>query len=250
CDLFREVDMLATVRALIAAMRQYQTIPKAVLFDNGSYFKGCLVTGFCQNLGIRLIHSGVRHPQTNGKIERAFRDDKREFYDQYDEWIFDELRRGLPDYVHYRNHVRGHFALGGKPSITRQQVQDWFALPTVLEQLESFARYPLESVSVEINGCIRVMGRNGYIPRLRHREKVALTETLDGLEAETQDGCIYLLRNYRKYKQALSCFKRNELPFCFEFEPLNSLAIMSDAEEARAMALRRSKNRPRIAVAL
>lgn len=244
CDLFREVDMLVTIRALIAAMRQYQTIPKAMVSDNGSYFKGGLVTSFCRNLGIRLIHSGVRHPQTNGKLERAFSDDRKEFYDQYDEWIFDELKRDLPEYVRYRNHVRGHLALGGRPSITRLQEQDWFALPTALERLESFARHPLEPTPVEINGCIRAMGRNGYIPGLRYREKVALTETLDGLEAETKDGRIYLLRNYRKYKHALSCFREEELPFCFEFEPLNTLAIMSDAEEAKTMTLRRSKSRP------
>lgn len=168
CDLFREADMHMTIRGLIAAMRAHQTIPKAVLFDNGSYFKGSLVTSFCNNVGIRLIHSGVRHPQTNGKIERAFRDDKREFYDQYDEWIFDELKRNLPEYVHYRNHVRGHLGLGGKPSISRLQEQNWFALPSILEKLESYARHPLGSKTVGQDGTIHVLKREAHLhPQLK-----------------------------------------------------------------------------------
>lgn len=134
------------------------------------------------------MHSAVRHPQTNGKLEGAFRDDRREYYNQFKEWVFDELCSSLPEYVRYRNEVRGHYALGGKPSITRLQEQDWFALPSVLDRLESFAHHPLGYTAVELNGCIRLLGRNGYIPRLCYRQKVSLIETLEGLEAETEDG--------------------------------------------------------------
>lgn len=217
CDLLREPTQNDTIRAMIAAMRQYQTTPKGVVFDNGSQFKGHLLSAFCANLGIRLMHSSIRHPQTNGKLERAFRDDRREYYDQFDEWIFDELRRRLPEYVRYRNEVRGHFALDGKPSTTRLREQNWFALPSVLDRLESFARHPLGSAKVDLSCCIRVLGRNGYIPKLRYQQRVALTETLDGLEAETEDGRVYLLRDYRRFRQVPS-WHRDELPFCFQFE--------------------------------
>jgi transposase InsO family protein len=115
CDLSLSPDMRPTIRALIAAMRQWQVIPKAVVFDNGSAFKGRLLVAFCKNVGIRLIHSAVNHPQTNGKRERAFRDDMRDFYRQYDEWILEPLRRDLPSYVHYRNYIRGHRALLTRP---------------------------------------------------------------------------------------------------------------------------------------
>ena len=57
CDLFREPTLNDTIRALIAVMRKCQTIPKALLFDNGRQFKGHLLSAFCANLGIRLIHS-------------------------------------------------------------------------------------------------------------------------------------------------------------------------------------------------
>jgi transposase InsO family protein len=217
CDLLREPAQNDTIRAMIAAMRQYQTIPKGVVFDNGSQFKGYLLSAFCSNLSIRLIHSSVRHPQTNGKLERAFRDDRREYYDRFGEWIFDELRQGLPEYVRYRNEVRGHYAINGKPSTTRLLEQNWFVLPSVLDRLESFARHPLGTKKVDLSCCIRVLGRNGYIPKLRYRQRVSLTETLDGLEATTENGRVYLLRDYRRLRQ-LPSWHREELPFCLNFE--------------------------------
>ena len=50
--------------------------------------------------------------------------------------------------------------------------------------------------------------------------RVSLTETLDGLEAKTEDGRFYLLRDYRKFRQVPS-WDRYELPFCFNFEEYN-----------------------------
>jgi transposase InsO family protein len=119
CDLLLDPDARTTIRSLIAAMRTWRAIPKAVVFDNGSPFKGRLLSAFCDQLGVRLIHASVNHPQTNGKLERAFRDDMRDFYQHYDAWLLDRLRRDLPNYVHYRNYVRGHHALGGNPAISR-----------------------------------------------------------------------------------------------------------------------------------
>ena len=127
CDLFLNPDIRTTVRAFIAAMRQWRVVPKAVVFDNGAPFKGRLLVAFCQHVGIRLIHSAVNHPQTNGKLERAFRDDMKDFYRQYDEWLLEPLRNELPAYVYYRNDSRGHRALGGKPFITRLKEHERFA---------------------------------------------------------------------------------------------------------------------------
>ncbi len=253
CDLLHEPTLNDTIKALIAAMRKYQIIPRAVLFDNGSQFKGHLLSSFCDQLKIRLIHSSPGHPQTNGKLERAFRDDKREYYDQFDGWYFDELRAGLPEYVRYRNEVRGHYALGGGASITRLQEQHWCVLPAVLDLLESFARWPLGTADVGSNCCFSVMGRNAYIPKLRYRQKVSLTETLAGLEAETEDGRVYLLRDYRKYKQLISKHQRADMPFSFCLEALNMQALLCNSGEPKARGsgtIEAAKKRPRIAVAL
>jgi transposase InsO family protein len=99
--LFLNPDARTTIRALIAAMRQWQAIPLAVVFDNGSPFTGRLLTAFCRQVGIRLIHTALHHPQTNGKLERAFRDDMRDFYQQHTPWLLAPLRRALSSYVYY-----------------------------------------------------------------------------------------------------------------------------------------------------
>src|SRR6186997_3138169 len=63
CDLFDHIDPRTTIAALCAAMRQWQVIPKAVVFDNGLAFRGKLLEAFCRNLGIELIHTTPQHPQ-------------------------------------------------------------------------------------------------------------------------------------------------------------------------------------------
>jgi Integrase core domain len=198
CDLFREVNVNTTIRALIAAMRTYRMIPQALVFDNGPYFKGKLIEQFCRRLSIRLIHSSVNHPQTNGKLERAFRDDMNEFYRQRKKWIFNELRRELPAYVEYRNQVRGHYALQGKPSSMRLQEQNFFALLSLLDRLESYAWCERGQKTVGEHGRVRLYGRAVYIDPRLNGQKIQIYETLEGMEAKDAEGKFYLLKNYRK----------------------------------------------------
>jgi hypothetical protein len=218
CDLFLNPDIRTTIRALIAAMRQWQVIPKAVVFDNGAPFKGLLLSAFCANVGIRLIHAAVYHPQTNGKLERAFRDDMRDFYRQYDAWLLDPLRRDLPAYVHYRNHVRGHYALGGKPAITRLKEQTHMALPAVLERLESYACYEVGRKIISATGHFRLFGRDAYVGMAWANVEVTFFESLEGLEARRNGQCVAVLRDYRTFKQ-MTCYRKHQLPPAFHFEP-------------------------------
>jgi transposase InsO family protein len=183
CDLALDHDQRTVIRALMAVMRQWQVIPKALLFDNGSPFKGMLLTTFCRKLGIRLIHTAVRHPQTNGKLERAFQDDMRDFYHQYNAWLLDHLRHDMPSYVHYRNYIRGHRAFGGKPSMTRLQEYTEKAPAHILDRLESYAVYEIGRQKVNMDGSIRVLGRPAQLDGRVCGQEVTMYETLRGLEA-------------------------------------------------------------------
>jgi transposase InsO family protein len=217
CDLFLTPDIRTTIRAMIAAMRLWRVIPKAVLFDNGSPFKGRLLSAFCDQLGIRLIHASVNHPQTNGKLERAFRDDMRDFYRRYDTWQLEQLRHDLPAYVHYRNHVRGHRALGGKPAITRLNEYTHMALPSVLAALESYACYEIGHKTIPATGSIRLFNRDAYLNSMAGRE-VTFFESLEGLEARCNGECA-VLKNYRTFQQMAVLYRQRELPPIFTFEP-------------------------------
>jgi transposase InsO family protein len=229
-DLALDHDQRTVVRGLIAAMRQWQVIPKALLYDNGSPFKGMLVGAFCRKLGIRIIHSAVRHPQTNGKLERAFQDDMRDFYGQYDAWLLDHWRHDMPSYVHYRNYIRGHRALGGKPSITRLQEHTEQAPAHILDPLESYAVYEVGRQRVKMDGSIRVLGRSAQLDGRLCGQEVTMYETLRGLEAKTQEGRWYLFPDYQLFRQ-LSCTAPWNMPASFAFErqqgyycPLNAVA--------------------------
>jgi transposase InsO family protein len=197
CDLFREVTVNTTIQAIIAAMRQYQTIPHAIVFDNGSFFKGKLLQEFCRQLGIRLIHTAVHHPQTNGKLERAFRDDMNEFYRHFDEWQFQKLKERLPECVNYRNRIRGHYALCGKPSFIRLDEQDFFALPKILDTLEKFAWCERKPKRVSANGLLFFNQRRIVINSQIAGQKLRIFETLDGLEAEDENSKLYFLPEYK-----------------------------------------------------
>lgn len=197
CDLFREVTVNTTIQAMIEAMRKYQTIPQAVVFDNGSFFKGKLLQEFCRRLNIRLIHSAVHHPQTNGKLERAFRDDMNEFYKRFDRWEFHPLKKQLSDYVNYRNRIRGHYALKGKPSATRLSEQDYFALPKILDKLENFAWCERPSKKVGANGWLLFNRRKVCIDAKLAGQRIKIFETLNGLEAEDEMGKLYFLADYK-----------------------------------------------------
>jgi transposase InsO family protein len=217
CDLALDHDQRTVIRALMTAMRQWQVIPQALLFDNGSPFKGTLLTTFCRKLGIRLIHSAVRHPQTNGKLERAFQDDMRDFSRQYDEWLLDHLRHDMPSYVHYRNEIRGHRALGGKPSITRLQEQTEKAPVDLLDQHERYASYKMGWQRVKVDGSIQVLGRNAQLDVAAHGQNVTMYETLRGLEVKTQEGRWYLFPDYQVFRQ-LSFTAPWNMPASFSFE--------------------------------
>ena len=203
CELVINPTTLFTVRCLIEAMRQWQVIPKAILVDNGSEFKGFLLKGFCENLGIRLIHIRPYHPQTNGKLERAFRDDRRDFYSLRKPWFLEFLKRELTDYVYYRNYQRGHWALNGSPAITRLREQNWMALPSVLNRLEDYARYELGEKSVNVLGYTQLLGKPLYIGERYRGKKVKCFGTVNGLEIQgVENGSVIgTLPNYYVYRQ-------------------------------------------------
>jgi transposase InsO family protein len=73
-------------RVLEEAIRRYWA-PLELLSDNGVQFRGrkggvtVEVCGLCRRYGVRQIFTSPNHPQTIGKAEHAYRDDKMEFFD-------------------------------------------------------------------------------------------------------------------------------------------------------------------------
>jgi hypothetical protein len=142
----------------------------------------------------------------------------RDFYRQYDEWLLEPLRRDLPGYVHYRNAVRGHRALGGKPSITRLHEHDRWAPQELLDRLESFARHEVKPKVVDRYGYIPMFGRIAYVGRAWKAKEMVFVETLDGLEAHAEGRCVAIMRDYWKYRK-LQTWEWRTIPSRLYFTP-------------------------------
>jgi transposase InsO family protein len=60
----------ATVKFLKSIIYRFG-VPKRVLIDNGTQFKGARFLRCCIDFGIHHQLSSVAHPQTNGQVERT-----------------------------------------------------------------------------------------------------------------------------------------------------------------------------------
>jgi transposase InsO family protein len=101
-----------------AAFREYG-LPKAILSDNGAQFAG-FRNGYTQFekwlmcLDVVPIHGRIKHPQTQGKIERFHRSMKNEFLKHHSFADVLDANRGLQQWRNKYNFERPHEALGMK----------------------------------------------------------------------------------------------------------------------------------------
>jgi len=102
---------------------------KEIISDNGSEFgahrKGdrrewdSRFKSYVESLGIKLITSRIKHPQTNGKIERFF-DCYNRHRDDFD---------SLDDFVYWYNNLRFHESLDTKHYLQTPEDAFWSRLP-------------------------------------------------------------------------------------------------------------------------
>ena len=105
------------------------TVPfpiSAVRVDNGSEFKGAFIT-ICNELGVRLIRNPVRHPTSNGKVERFHRVIEEECF-----WRMkltpndmDRARYWLSRYLAWYNTKRRHGGYGMNGRTPQERIEDW-----------------------------------------------------------------------------------------------------------------------------
>ena len=90
-------------------MRKKPERPK-LLSDNGSYYISTDLANYLNNAGINHVRGKVRHPQTQGKIERYHRSMKNVIrLDNY--YSSEELEKSLSEFIEYYNNERYHESL-------------------------------------------------------------------------------------------------------------------------------------------
>jgi transposase InsO family protein len=110
------------VRAALIDCFEHYGVPAAMLMDHGSPWWATTnaagltaLSVFLLKQGIRLLHGRVRHPQTQGKVERFHRT-----LDERLRWwgvpqTLGDFRAALAAFRDEYNHVRPHEALGQEP---------------------------------------------------------------------------------------------------------------------------------------
>jgi transposase InsO family protein len=164
--------------ALVACFERYG-VPTAMLMDHGSPWWGTTnaaglsrLSVFLLKQGIRLLHGRVRHPQTQGKVERFH----RTLGERLRHWgLPTSLKAYATAFVAFRaeyNDVRPHEALGQQPPARhfRPSSRAYVAHPTPWE-------YPAGSAvsRVDQNGMISYEGRRFFISEALIEEQVACT---------------------------------------------------------------------------
>lgn len=114
-------------------------LPDSILSDNGSQFAG-FRKGYTQferwlmELDILPIHGRIKHPQTQGKIERFHRTMKQELLNHVSISNIDDAEAQFLDWREKYNNIRPHEALGMKtpgqvyiasPKAYPEQIKDW-----------------------------------------------------------------------------------------------------------------------------
>lgn len=183
-------NSVVVVRGLIEAITSYRVIPTLVHYDNGSEGKCKIVRTFCENLGINLIHSTVEQPNTNGKKERAHRDDKRDFWKKIDSNDLSYIKKKNKEYVEWRNICKGQWALGGKPAITRLVENKKPESLFTKEYLERLAEAKIDERKVKPGGLVIYKKEAYWTTRKLSGQKVELWQTLKGLEIR-KEGVTY-----------------------------------------------------------
>jgi len=153
-------------QGLLACFEQYG-VPAAMLLDHGTPWYATTnpaglsgLSVFLLKQGIRLLHGRVRHPQTQGKVER--------FHRTLGEWV---RRRGVPTelagfagaFDRFRveyNTIRPHEALGLEPPAQHYQPS-----PRAFRADPPAWVYPADTsvVRVDANGMVRTHGRRLYV---------------------------------------------------------------------------------------
>lgn len=114
-------------------------LPDSILSDNGSQFAG-FRKGYTQferwlmELDILPIHGRIKHPQTQGKIERFHRTMKQELLNHISISNIDDAEVQFGDWREKYNNIRPHEALGmrtpgqvyiASPRAYPEKIQDW-----------------------------------------------------------------------------------------------------------------------------
>ena len=103
-----EYDVEITIQR---ALEKYPGNMPGIISDNGSQFISGDFRKFLNEVGLSHVRTSVRHPQSNGKLERFHRTIKEECLSKQSLIDLDDARRQVARYIEEYNTQRLHSAL-------------------------------------------------------------------------------------------------------------------------------------------
>ena len=200
--LSKHKDARVVIHALIDGILHWKAIPTCFHYDNGGEAKCGIVKAFLRNLSevcnhhVKFIPTRVNNPKGNGKKERGHKDDRRDFWRKQKSDDIEVIKTKFVDYLNWRNTKKGHFALKGKPSITRLEENKKPTRNFTKGYLESLAKVKVGERLVRRGGGIYFHNVVIYIDKEIAGERVELWETLNGLEIRYQNRTLEIIHDY------------------------------------------------------
>ena len=182
------------IPAFREAFREYG-MPEAILSDNGAQFAG-FKKGYTQfekwlmDLDILPVHGRIKHPQTQGKIERFHRTMKHELLKHTVIVDINDAQKKLANWREKYNNIRPHEALGMKRPCE-------VYVPSQRKYSEQITKY-------DYSGAYHVIKVNSWGYVRFDRWQVYLSETMIGqyIEFRPNADCETFAACYRNFKIA------------------------------------------------
>ncbi len=157
--------------------------PKLFHHDNGGEYNNGVVSRLLQMLDIVDVPTEVENPKGNGKKERAHSQDRKYFYDKYHFHDIACVEREIPEYIRFRNELKGQWARYGKTASSILKGAE--AKQLTDEELERVIRelyFEKVERKVKQNGKVKFEGKLYHVGRKMSGETVNVQITLRGVE--------------------------------------------------------------------
>lgn len=156
-------------------------LPLEMLMDHGGlwyatqsrYLPWTQLSVWIMMLGIKIIYSGIRHPQTQGKIERYHRTLKYDLIKRSQFSTIDEIQTGFDVFREEYNNVRPHEAILMEVPSKRYKRSNRIYTGRITE-----IEYPEGSQVRKLNSCgvLRYKGRQWFISEALPEQRVMLLD--------------------------------------------------------------------------
>lgn len=187
---------LETVKVALQQTMERYGLPRAILCDNGSPWRGAepacsfsLLSVWLLRVGVDVWHGRPYHPQTQGKEERFHRTFQLEVLDRTTAWLdHPHCRSQFEDFRHCYNLQRPHQALQLAVPASRYQPSER-VFPAQLPQIEYLAEDQVRLVRTK--GEVKFKGKLYYVGQAFGGLPVAFRPT-------NQDGHFDLFFSWKK----------------------------------------------------